>query len=276
MSSPPKLYSVEYPADKPTLLLLHGVARNGRDWEPLLPELAADFCIVALDHRGHGGSEWVPGEYLVADYCRGAVAFVRSQFSEPITVMGHSLGAMVALAVAAECGAFVERVVLEDPPFHTMGRGIGTTLYQAQFAGMQEVARRGDAAEAMTDALAEIRIPSEGGMIRLGDVRDRASLEFLAECLAQVDPDVFAPIVSGKWLDGYDAEALWPRVLCPTLLLQGDPSAGGLFTDRDVDGARRGLRVHRHIRFAGIGHQIHRSAPAEVAAALRGFGKSGR
>ena len=271
MSALPHLHSVEYPAAKPTLLLLHGVARNGRDWEPLLPELAADWRVVALDHRGHGGSDRVPGEYLVADYGRDAAAFVRSTFTEPITVMGHSLGAMIALAVAAECGAIVERVVLEDPPFHTMGRAIGATPYRAQFAGMREVARRGGDSEAMTDALAEIRIPSEGGMIRFGEVRDRASLEFLAECLAQVDPDVFAPIVAGQWLDGYDSEALWPRVLCPTLLLQGDPSAGGLFTDDDVEVARRGLQDHRRIRFAGIGHQIHRSAPARVAAALREF-----
>jgi len=68
---------------------------------------------------------------------------------------------------------------------------------------------------------------------------------------------------------------LWPRVECPTLLLQGDPAAGGLFTDRDVEVAKLGLRCHRHIRFEGIGHAIHRNAPAEVAAALREFAKWG-
>ncbi len=269
------LHSVGYPADRPTLLLLHGVARNRRDWDTLIVELAADWRSVALDHRGHGGSERVPGEYLVADYCRDAVAFVRANFAEPVAVMGHSLGAMVALAVAAECGPLVERVILEDPPFHTMGRAIGSTPYRAQFAGMREVARRGGEVEAMTDALAEIRIPTAEGTIRLGDVRDRASLTFLAECLMQVDPEVFDPLVAGRWLDGYDHEALWPRVGCPTLLLQGDPAAGGLFSDGDVEVAKRGLHLHRHIHFEGIGHPIHRTAPKEVAAAVGEFAQWG-
>jgi pimeloyl-ACP methyl ester carboxylesterase len=230
-----------------------------------------DWHVFALDHRGHGESERAGDGYLVADYCHDAAAFVRATFSEPVTVIGHSLGAMVALSLAAECASNLTRVVLEDPPFHTMGRDIGATPYVAQFTGMREAARRGGDMIAMTDRLAEIRLPSAQGMVRLGDVRDRASLEFSAECLAAIDPEVLTPLIEARWLDGYDPASLWPRVTCPALLLQGDPAAGGAFRDEDLFAARRAVAKHQHRRFDGVGHQIHRTCPGEFLAALRAF-----
>jgi len=256
------------PPGAPTLLLLHGVTRNGRDWETLLPELTGDWRVCVADHCGHGDSPRTPGEYRVADYARHTAEFLRASFSERVTVMGHSLGAMVALSLAVECPDQVAAIVLEDPPFHTMGRDIAATPYCAQFAGMAEVARRGGDIAGMADGLAAIRLSPTR---RLGDVRDRASLELSAEFLARVDPEVFTPLAAGRWLDGFEAAHLWPRVSCPVLLLQGDPAAGGAFTDADVSMATRALRTHRLVRFPGTGHQIHRSRPAEVAAALRDF-----
>src|SRR5262245_38718842 len=99
----PALHYVEGPANGPTLVLLHGVARNGTDWQNLMPELVKEWHVVALDHRGHGESERsAAGDYLVIDYVRDAAAFVREHCRRPMTVFGHSLGAMVALGVAAE------------------------------------------------------------------------------------------------------------------------------------------------------------------------------
>lgn len=114
------------PRGVPVLVLHYGITRNWRDWELRLPELGCEWRVIAPDHRGHGDSARSPGEYFVADYVPHAAEFMRATFSEPITVLDHSLGAMVAL---------------EDPPFHTMGRDIATTLYLGQFAGMQQAAR---------------------------------------------------------------------------------------------------------------------------------------
>lgn len=253
---------MEGPPVGPALLLLHGVSGNWRGWEPLLPELSRKWRVVLLDHRGHGESER-GGSYLVVDYARDAAAFVREQFSESVSIMGHSLGAMVALSVAAECPDRVSAVALEDPPFHTMGRAIGETAYPQQFAGMQEVARTGGTVAQMADALAEIRLPSPGGTVRLGDQRDRASLEGAAESLAQLDPAIFDPLIAGRWLQGFDYESLWPRISCPALLLQGDPEAGGAFTEADATTAQRLLPLGQFIQFPGVGHQIHRTVPID-------------
>jgi pimeloyl-ACP methyl ester carboxylesterase len=273
-NGPPALHFVEGPVCGPSLLLLHGVARNWRDWEPLLPELMREWHVIALDHCGHGESARTAGQYLVVDYARDAADFVRATFTEPVTVMGHSLGAMVALSLAAECAELIAGAVLEDPPFHTMGRGIAETPYRAQFTGMKEVARQGGELLAMTEALAAIQLPTPQGHVRLGDVRDRASLQISAECLVHVDPEVFTPLIAGRWLEGFKYELLWPRVTCPALLLQGDPAAGGAFADADVALALRLLARKRHIRFAGVGHQIHGTRPKEVLTALHEFART--
>lgn len=261
---------VEFPSDNPPLLLLHGFARNWRDWEPLLSQLVIDWHVFAIDHRGHGASGR-SASYLVNDYASDAKRFVLQTFARPVVVVGHSLGAMVSLALAAEGSQLIDRVILEDPPFHTMGQQITATPYFAQFSGMKAVAQIGGATEEMTDALGEIRIPTSRGQVRLSELRDRASLRFSAECLATVDPEVFTPLIEGRWLDGFDYETHWLKVKCPVLLLQGDPETGGALADSDVNNAKALLPDLKHMRFDSVGHQIHRSVPNAVFQAIKAF-----
>ncbi|MDR3405792.1 MAG: alpha/beta hydrolase [Chthoniobacter sp.] len=255
----------------PTLLLLHGVTRCGRDWQPLLPELARQWRVVALDQRGHGGSGRA-ASYLVKDYVADAVHFIREEVAVPVVIVGHSLGAMVAAAVAAELSLLVRAVVLEDPPFHTMGHRIPGTAWQAQFIGMQAAARRGGTIEQVTDALAGISLPRpDGGTRLLGEMRDRASLRWSAECLALLDPEVLTPVIAGRWLDGYDAAGISARIRCPVLLLQADPQTGGALIDEDAQLVLRSIAGCRHVSFLRTGHQIHRDQPDAMLQAVREF-----
>ncbi|MDA7905192.1 alpha/beta hydrolase [Rhodopirellula sp.] len=248
----------------PTLLLLHGVTRCGEDWQPLMPTLAASWKVIALDQRGHGESPR-GGDYLVDDYVADAVRIIRDELATPLVIFGHSLGAMVAAAVAAELPQQVRGIVLEDPPFHMMGNRIAGSLWQSQFIGMREAARRGGGIDEITDALAEIRLPrDDGGYKRLGEVRDRASLQWSAQCLSQIDPAVLTPVIEGRWLDGYDMPAVFSRIQCPTLLLQADPRAGGALIDTDAEVASAAITSCQLVRFSGCGHQLHRDRPEDV------------
>lgn len=258
----------------PVLLLLHGVTRCGADWEPLLPALAKHWKVIALDQRGHGTSPRA-GSYLVTDYIADVVRFVQEETAAPVVVFGHSLGAMVAAAVAAELPDRVRGIILEDPPFHTMGNRIAGSAWQAQFTGMREAARKGGSVEEITDALADIRLPaSGGGFKRLGDLRDRTSLAWSAECLSQLDPEVLTPVIEGRWLDGYDFPSLLAGLRCPTLLLQADPSAGGALTDADAESLMSIVSTCQHVRFPGCGHNLHRDRPESVLRAFADFAAS--
>jgi pimeloyl-ACP methyl ester carboxylesterase len=270
-NSQPSLQYVDHDGEGPTLLLLHGVTRCGKDWEPLLPALTAAWRVIALDQRGHGGSERADG-YLVTDYVDDVVRWTRDEIAEPLIIFGHSLGAMVAAAVAAELPQLVLGIVLEDPPFHTMGNRIAGSAWQTQFIGMREAARRGGTEGEISDALADIRIPvNGGGFKRLGELRDRSSLNWSAQCLSQLDPEVLTPVIEGRWLDGYHVADILASVDCPTLLLQGDPTAGGALTDADASSAVAALTRCQQVRFSGCGHQLHRDRPPEVLQALREF-----
>jgi pimeloyl-ACP methyl ester carboxylesterase len=270
-SSPLRLFrSIDCGAG-PTLLLLHGVTRCGEDWQPLMSALAARWRVVAVDQRGHGDSPRGT-KYLVADYVADAMRFVRDELATPITIFGHSLGAMVAAAVAAELPQLVHSVVLEDPPFHTMGKRIVGSSWQAQFIGMREAARRGGSIDEITDALAEISLPDgNGGYKRLGELRDRASLQWSAHCLQRIDPEVLTPVIEGRWLDGYDMPAVFSGIPCPALLLQADPKSNGALTDTDAETARAAITSCQLVRFAGCGHQLHRDRPDEVLRTLDEF-----
>jgi pimeloyl-ACP methyl ester carboxylesterase len=258
----------------PVLLLLHGVTRCGADWEPLLTALADNWTVIALDQRGHGGSPRAES-YLVTDYVADAVRIVQEETADTVVIFGHSLGAMVAAAVAAELPDRVRGIILEDPPFHTMGNRIAGSAWQAQFTGMREAARKRGSLEEITDALADIRLPSAGGaFIRLGELRDRASLAWSAECLSQLDPEVLPAVIEGRWLDGYDFPSLLSGLRCPTLLLQADPSAGGALTDADAESLKSILSDCQHVRFPGCGHNLHRDRPESVLRAFADFAAS--
>lgn len=268
-----QLQSIEY-GSGPSLLLLHGVTRCSGDWQPLIPALSANWRVIALDQRGHGESPRGK-DYLVADYIMDAVRIVRDELATPLVIFGHSLGAMVAAAVAAELPPWVRGIVLEDPPFHTMGNRIAGSLWQSQFMGMQEVARRSGSIDEITDALADIRLPyNDGACKRLGEVRDRASLNWSAQCLSRLAPEVLTPIIEGCWLDGYDMQAVFSNIHCPTLLLQADPNAGGALTDADAEAACAAIAACQLVRFSDCGHQLHRDRPAEVLQAFDAFAHS--
>ena len=258
----------------PVLLLLHGVTRCGADWEPLLPALAEDWKVIALDQRGHGTSPRAES-YLVTDYIADVVRFVQEETADTIVLFGHSLGAMVAAVVATELPDRVRGIILEDPPFHTMGNRIAGSAWQAQFTGMREAARKRGSVEEITDALADIRLPaSGGGFKRLGELRDRASLAWSAQCLSQLDPEVLTPVIEGRWLDGYDFPDALSRVRCPTMLLQADPSAGGALTDADTESLKSIVSDCQHVRFPGCGHNLHRDRPESVLRAFTDFAAS--
>lgn len=275
-SGSPSLRFIQSDSPRPTLLLLHGVTRCAEDFKPIFDLLAPHWRIVALDHRGHGGSERA-ASYLVADFAADAVRFVREEIAAPVCIFGHSLGAMVAAAVAAELPQLVCGVVLADPPFHTMGQHIHASVWQAQFLGTREIARRGGTVDEITDALADIRLPFPGGISkRLGELRDRASLVWSAECARQLDPEVLTPVVEGHWLTGYDELAIAVRIRCPVLLLQADLRAGGALSDREAQLFAAKIPTCRLEQFPGVGHLLHWLAPGRIASLTNEFGRSVR
>ncbi len=107
-------YRIAGDPSAPALLLLHGLGESSASWEPLLVPLSGlGFCVLAPDARGHGETDR-PGEYSMESMRDDAVAFLDALGVEAATVVGHSMGAVVAALVAVAVPSRVRRLVLED------------------------------------------------------------------------------------------------------------------------------------------------------------------
>jgi pimeloyl-ACP methyl ester carboxylesterase len=252
----------EGPANGPPLVLLHGVLRQWPDYVSVIPQLASRWKLYGIDFRGHGKSTRTPGQYLVVDYMRDVATFLSFQLREPAVIYGHSLGAMVALLLAAEMREHVRAVILEDPPFQTMGSRLRQSPYYSQFIGVRNLLGRNVTVGQLARDLAEVQIvvPGKEEPVRFGDLRDAAQLRWNATCLKVVDPDTFTPILEGRWLDNYDVNHTIQRVRCPTLVLQSDAACGGMLIDEDAKFMLKTIRECVLIQFPGVGHSIRWSA----------------
>jgi pimeloyl-ACP methyl ester carboxylesterase len=255
------------------LVMLHGVTRSWRTFLPLMPALSVHGPILTFDFRGHGRSSRAAGHYRVVDYAREAIRFLLDQVEPPAVVYGHSLGAMVAAAVAAEASEAVRAVILEDPPFETMGGRIHRTRLHSYFSAMRELAGSRRPLAELSRAVAALPLidPESGDVTRLAETRDAASLRFTAKCLTQLDPEVLTPIVAGRWLNEYDQSGILRHVCCPTLLLQADPTAGGMLTDDDAAEVEALVADCARVRLTGAGHMLHGSRTQEIVNAVHNF-----
>ena len=247
--------------------------RCWQDFSPLFPYFGHDWTCFALDHRGHGDSQRAQGDYEVMHYVGDVVQFVETQFDEPVILYGHSLGAMVVAAVAAELGDRIGGVILEDPPFETMGARIGQTPLLSYFTGIREVVRNHREPWEIAPALGEVTItdPISGRVQKVKETRDEAALLFAAKCLARLDPQVLDPIVETRWLNQYDFRQITELMSCPALLLQGDPECGGMLTDEDVSIMKSIKPNLFHVRFQGAGHQLHWTRREDLISAVTQF-----
>lgn len=93
------------------VLLLHGVGLRADVWGPQIDALCADFAVIAPDMPGHGDSAGFGHAPALADYTdRIAAALTGLAQIGPVVVVGHSMGAMIALDLAARHAHLVRGV----------------------------------------------------------------------------------------------------------------------------------------------------------------------
>lgn len=93
------------------VLLLHGYTDSSRVWTILAPQLL-EHRLLIVDLRGHGGSSVPECCYALADFAYDAKLFLDSKGIGKASVVGHSLGSMIAQVMAAEYPERVERLAL--------------------------------------------------------------------------------------------------------------------------------------------------------------------
>jgi pimeloyl-ACP methyl ester carboxylesterase len=240
----------------PPILLLHGLGVSGVVWQAFARRLLPRFAAVAPDLRGHGDSDAPPDRYQPLDYARDLVPLIERE-GRPVPVVGHSLGALVALELAGSQPDLVPWVVLLDPPLDANLRN----------PEVSEVYR--------------LRHRPPGELERYLLERNPNGGRFLAETLArlfrQATDDAFEAMLDRSQPDGTpnptvrDVASLAGRVQQRVLVLQADPSRGGVLGD---DAARAIVHrlPHGELRkIDGATHALHASHPEQVATAILDF-----
>lgn len=101
------------PAGAPPVVLIHGWAYDSAaTWHRVLPRLAGDLRVIAVDMRAHGKSDRVRGRHEVEDLADDVAAVLDVLGPGRVAVVGYSMGGMVAQALARRHPARVERLVL--------------------------------------------------------------------------------------------------------------------------------------------------------------------
>src|SRR2546425_5902933 len=101
----------------PPVILLHGFTGRGASWSAQLPSLARGHRTIVVDLLGHGRSDAPadPARYAVACQAQDVAAILARLDALPADVIGYSMGARIALRLAADHPAAVGRLVLESP-----------------------------------------------------------------------------------------------------------------------------------------------------------------
>jgi pimeloyl-ACP methyl ester carboxylesterase len=95
----------------PSLILLHGVGLRLEAWDNLVPYLSNSFSVIAIDLPGHGASAGLPkAAPILVDYTNRIALALRS-VKHPALIVGHSMGALIALDLAIRCPELVSGVV---------------------------------------------------------------------------------------------------------------------------------------------------------------------
>lgn len=102
---------------RPGLLLIPGQGSLWHSYAKVLPDLGADFDVVAVDVHGHGGSSRNRADYSATVIADDLVRLGRELFGGPFLVAGHSSGGLIAVQMAAAHPDDITGVLIEDAPF---------------------------------------------------------------------------------------------------------------------------------------------------------------
>jgi pimeloyl-ACP methyl ester carboxylesterase len=265
-ASPAGLHRIAYrewgdPRNRDVLVCAHGLTRSGRDFDELARALCAQWRVICPDIAGRGDSDRLadPKLYTWAQYVADMVTLIARLDVEKVDWLGTSMGGFVGMALAAQAGSPVHKLVLNDA---------GPVIGKASLERIAAYVGQAPVFATLEDAEKYVRTISAP----FGPHSD-AQWRFLTETWVRKNDD-------GTWRPHYDtriAEAyratmpdkdleiwhIYDAVRCPTLLLRGEHS-DVVSRQTAAEMARRGPKA-KVAEVAGVGHAPTLLQPDQIA-----------
>ena len=232
------------------LVMFHGGAWCWQEYLSLIPSIAANWHVYALDLRGNGKSGWVANQYTLEDFTGDSLIFLRT-LNTPAVLVGHSIGGVVALMVAARNPEKTKAVIIEDSPLTIDNYRNIIASSREMFNTWLKLKSSARSEEELSWALAR-------------EYRDYPGVTsqwimFFAGCLWQLDPTFFDPLLYDfeGFIRGYDYQEIVKRIQCPILFLRGETKLGAVMTDGEITWLKNNFRNVTFVEISGVGHLLH-------------------
>jgi pimeloyl-ACP methyl ester carboxylesterase len=257
-----------------TALLVHGLTGRADAFRALAEELEArgltGWRLLVVDLRGRGATGRMEGKVGIPAHAADIVALMDREGLEKVAFVGHSLGAMIGVYLAANHPDRVDKLVLID------GGSDVTDEVDALLAPVVErLERTYPSREAYVEYLKSLPVFEDRWDEDLeryfaGDVRSEG-------CGWRHHADLETVTEDREKMQGFPLSELWPRIGCPTLVLLSTvglagPDKGFILPPPD---ARRMREIIPHCALVEVGNTNHYdilySAPKTTVEAIIGF-----
>ena len=271
--SPSGLHRMAYaewgePDNQKVLICVHGLSRNGRDFDALAQALAADYRVICPDVVGRGRSDWLrdAANYGIAQYVTDMMLLIARLNVDSVAWLGTSMGGLIGMVLASLEGTPILRLLLNDvgpviaaESIKRIGDYIGRTPRLDSWADAEQYIRRVSAPfGSLTD--------DQWRQLTESSVRQRADGGFELRFDAAGIAESFRRATKAGEID------LWPiyeHIACPTLVVRGAES--DLLSRETAQAmAGRGPRPQL-VEVPGVGHAPMFMDEAQIAIARQFF-----
>jgi pimeloyl-ACP methyl ester carboxylesterase len=236
------------------LVCVHGLTRNGRDFDRLAAALSERYRVICPDIAGRGRSDWLPEakQYSSLQYLSDMAVLIARLGVAEVDWLGTSMGGLIGMQLAAAKNSPIRRLILNDAspfiPKAALQRIAGYLGKDPHFASLDEL-------EAY---LRKVHAP-------FGPLGDQDWRHLALQGYRRRENGGFGlaydPGIAENYLafikEDFDLWSLWDKISCPVLVLRG-ASSDVLTADTAKKMQSRGPKA-KVVEFAGIGH-----APALV------------
>jgi len=246
------------------LLCVHGLTRQGRDFDMLAKALADSHHVACPDIVGRGQSAWLEDKsgYSYPQYCADMNALIGRLGGEAIDWVGTSMGGLIGIFMSAHPNSPIERLVLND---------IGPLVPKSGVERLAKYVGRDPSFQNLDQAVAYTReVAAPFG--KLGDAEwlhltiHGLRRETNGNWRLRYDPAIAAPL-QGE-LQDVDLWSFWDRIRCPVLVLRGAES-DLLPPNIAKEMTQRGPKA-KVVEIPGCGHAPALMAPEQIDI-VRGF-----
>ena len=238
------------PPDAKPLVLIHGMTDSSRSWSLMAPFVAGSFRLIMPDLRGHGGTDKPDLRMYPVSLYAADVAFLMASLGvEKAHVAGHSLGSMIAQALAINYPEKVDKLAL-----------VSSALVSAEPRVQEFYAATVAWGDNLPDDELMETIPNPATV-------DEGFLGRMKSEAGSLPPRVWRAIAKG--LASSTLVHRMDEIKAPTLIMWG--SLDGLFGPVHQEALRKDIPGASFVAYEGRGHNLHWELPEKVAGDLSAF-----